>query len=444
MDSSVYKKILIFGQPFNNSTGGGITLTNLFKGWSKDNIAVLFEPWDGDAKINTDICCIYYQIGKEEHRWRFPFNLYKQRFPQSGLIKDANYCEASACSYKTSLKHKQASRILNHFIEWLGMHHCYSQITLSDRLTNWLTEFHPEILYLQVSSLETITFACQLINILKIPSIIHMMDDWPSTISMYGILKKYWGKKIDKEFRILLKKVNIHLSISDAMSDEYQGRYNVKFIPFHNPIETKLWLPFSKTNFSLNKRYIIILFSGRIGTGISDSLLEVASAIDLINKNDNRIKFHIQTTVIKHPILGLLQKFKCVVINPVAEYKHIPEIFSKADILLLANDFSAKAIKFLRLSMPTKASEYMISGTPVLVYAPKETAVSKFFSQNDCGYCLTSQSQEEITKAIQFLISNEEYRKRICYNAVNLAKERFGAEKVRKEFQNMLLDITDK
>jgi glycosyltransferase involved in cell wall biosynthesis len=86
----------------------------------------------------------------------------------------------------------------------------------------------------------------------------------------------------------------------------------------------------------------------------------------------------------------------------------------------------------------------MISGTPVLVYAPKETAVSRFFSQNDCGYCLTSQSQGEIIKAIQFLISNEEYRKRISRNAVNLAKEKFDAEKVRAEFQNMMLNILPK
>jgi len=35
-----YPKILIFGQPFNTYSGGGITLTNLFRGWPKDRIAV--------------------------------------------------------------------------------------------------------------------------------------------------------------------------------------------------------------------------------------------------------------------------------------------------------------------------------------------------------------------------------------------------------------------
>ena len=35
-----YPRILIIGPPFNNFTGGGITLSNLFKGWPKDRIAV--------------------------------------------------------------------------------------------------------------------------------------------------------------------------------------------------------------------------------------------------------------------------------------------------------------------------------------------------------------------------------------------------------------------
>jgi hypothetical protein len=36
-------KVLIIGQPFNNDTGGGITLSNLFSGWDKDKIAVYIE-----------------------------------------------------------------------------------------------------------------------------------------------------------------------------------------------------------------------------------------------------------------------------------------------------------------------------------------------------------------------------------------------------------------
>jgi glycosyltransferase involved in cell wall biosynthesis len=130
-----------------------------------------------------------------------------------------------------------------------------------------------------------------------------------------------------------------------------------------------------------------------------------------------------------------------VILNPFADYSQIPAIFSNADILLLASDFSSYGIRYLRFSMPTKASEYMISGTPVMVYTPDIVAVSKFFSRNECGYCITKESKDEIIKGIRYLINNEEYRKKISFNAVNLAKERFDAVKVRAEFQKLIINL---
>jgi hypothetical protein len=126
-----------------------------------------------------------------------------------------------------------------------------SRIALSEKFKGWLAEFKPEILYLQVSTREEIIFAIELINLLKIPSVIHMMDDWPTTISNNGIFKRYWHKRIDLEFRKLLDALDLHLSISNAMSNEYLKRYNKDFIAFHNPIETKAWLPYRKKDFIL-------------------------------------------------------------------------------------------------------------------------------------------------------------------------------------------------
>jgi glycosyltransferase involved in cell wall biosynthesis len=225
------------------------------------------------------------------------------------------------------------------------------------------------------------------------------------------------------------------------MSAEYKERYNKSFIAFHNPIEIDKWLPYTKSVFSINRKDVTILYTGRIGLGITESLLEVAVAIDQMNETDFYIKLHIQTPSKQQKTTDLLQNFKCVVINPFVDYSKIPEITSKADILLLANDFNKEGINFLRFSMPTKASEYMISGTPVLVYASDETAVSKFFMEHDCGYCLTTQNTEEIVKAIRFMIENEDYREKISQNALEIAKENFSSEKVRNKFQGLLKNL---
>jgi glycosyltransferase involved in cell wall biosynthesis len=432
-------KILVFGQPFNDITGGGITLSNLFRGWPQDRIAVAAT---GHVLYyaTTDICSIYYQLGKEEHKWIFPFSLMQRSF-FSGIKVFKSDAKVSEIRNISSLRFGFVNHVFYPLLSWLGLIHCSSEIILSEKLKNWLSEFRPEILYIQVSNLKTVIFARQLVGYLRIPSAIHIMDDWPSTISTRGIFKCHWKKKIDRELRQLFDCVDLHLSISDAMSDEYYIRYNKKFFAFHNPIDLKVWVPFCKTDFTINRDQIVMLYSGRIGIGIADSIMEVASAVESLNNEGLNIKLHIQTPTEEQSIMNMLNMYHCVTFNKIAEYSELPKIFSSADILLLANDFDNLGISYLKLSMPTKASEYMISGTPILVYAPEEAAVLKILKHNECGYCLSKREETEIMSAIRFLINNEEYRKMISQNSVNYAKRFFDAEKVRTDFQNLIVKL---
>jgi glycosyltransferase involved in cell wall biosynthesis len=436
-----FPKVLIFGQPFNDFSGGGITLTNLFKGWPKERIGVMYMG-HGLTNITTDVCNIYYQLGTSEHKWIFPFNLIQRKFPSG--IKDENKTSNSfVSSSKGGIRFKLVNQFFYPLLRWIGLFHIVSRIIISENLKSWLSEFKPEILYLQASTREDISFSEALIKFLKIPSAIHVMDDWPLAITNTGLFRNFWRRKIHNEFSHLLNQIDLCLSISDAMSAEYLRRYDKKFIPFHNPIEIERWLPYTKKDLKINKEFIKILYSGRLGdNGISDSLLEFAEAVNTMNEKDNTsIKFHIQTPTARAPVLAKLRQIGCVVINPFASYNQIPAIFSEADILLLANDFNKTGIDYLKLSMPTKASEYMISGTPVLVYTPGSAAVSMFFSSNDCGCCVNEQDRDIIITAVKCMVDNEEYRRSLSNNAIKLAKERFDARKVRNDFQSLLFNL---
>jgi len=84
----------------------------------------------------------------------------------------------------------------------------------------------------------------------------------------------------------------------------------------------------------------------------------------------------------------------------------------------------------------------MISGTPILVYSPEETAVSRFFTQNECGLVVPRHDREELLKAFKFIIGNKEYQEKISRNAVRYAMDKFDAKKVRGEFQNLINQLS--
>ncbi len=239
-----YPKVLIFGQPFNNYCGGGITLTNLFRGWPKDKIAVAYMG-HGLYNVTTDVCDTYYQLGREEHKWKFPFNLFQKSFP-SGLKSIVVKTESPGNQRKTGVRTEFVDRFFYPLLRWLGLFHSLSKISLSQKFMDWLSGFKPDVLYVQISSRETLLFACELIDYLKIPSVNHVMDDWPSSLTSNGLSGNYWIKKIDNELRQFNDRIDLHLSISEAMSDEYLKRYNKEFIPFHNPIESECLAPSHK------------------------------------------------------------------------------------------------------------------------------------------------------------------------------------------------------
>ncbi len=345
-------RILIFGQPFNNFSGGGITLTNLFRGWERNKIVVAYKG-HGLINVTTDVCNTYYQLGRDEHKWIFPLNLIQRKFI-SGLRSYEKSTKLEFNTIQKGLRYRLVNNFFYPVLKWLGFFHFAVRLEMSEKFKNWLHEYSPEIIYLQVATRDEINFAIELIEYLNVPAAIHMMDDWPSTISTTGLFKRYWSSKIDNEFKSLLDLVKLHLGISDAMAIEYESRYKKRFFTFHNPINTENWLKHTKTEFTINKEKIKILYSGRIGdNGISESLFEVAGAIDALNESkEYKITLHIQTPSKMKQILNRLGSYKCVVFNPFVEYRLLPEVFAQSDILLLANDFSLKGIRYLKYSMP--------------------------------------------------------------------------------------------
>lgn len=431
-------RVLIFGQPFNSKYGGGITLSNLFRGWDKDKIAVaaIGHIMYG---ATADVCNNYFQLGENEYRWAFPFNLLQRKFP-SGRMNLKLKSKHSKSRKKRGIRYALVNQVFYPVLEWLGLFHCLTKILLTPGFKAWIKEFNPDILYLQVSTRDSVLFASQLIDYLKIPSAIHIMDDWPSTISNSGLFKKFWSEKIDREFRELLKRIDLPLSISDAMSVEYYKRYERSFKPFHNPINISRYKKPEATNTKIENRFRV-LYLGRLGIANKATIIHFAAIISGLEIDQLTVEFDIYTSDIDTPAAIKLSRMPSVTVKPAVKHEDVPTLLSSYDTLLLPLDFSKTGLTYARFSIPTKASEYMASGVPILVYASGETAISQFCSYNNCGHCVTDLNPNNMKEAIRLLINNEDYRKEITSNAYAIAREKFDEDIVKREFQRSLTQL---
>src|SRR5690606_21536021 len=165
------------------------------------------------------------------HKWKFPFNKLKRKY-FSGLLKFDNKRSSEPNSPKSNTRVALLNEYVNPFLKWVGLVNAISKLELSQQLKDWLNTFQPDVLYVQAQSRESILFCTLIQEYLKKPMVFHMMDDW-TQLEGKGLLGKYWYPKVTQEFREMLGKSTLHLSISELMAIEYKKRYGYDFFTFH-------------------------------------------------------------------------------------------------------------------------------------------------------------------------------------------------------------------
>ena len=422
-------RVLIFGQSFNSNTGGGVTLSNLFHDWNKDDLAVIVTS-HAINNINFSYCDNYFFIGNKENSWIFPFNFFQRNIP-SGKIEVKQYSKTMEVqSHSPGFRSRFVNSVFYPFLMWTGLFHVLSKIHLTDNLMDWVKEFNPDIVYIQVSTRDSLLFGKALAKELKIPVVLHQMDDWLNSISYGTLFSNYWKRTFRKEFQELVDLSTLCLSISDLMGLEYYKRFGKKFITYHNPVDLSFWNA-NQEEILLNENSLTVLYAGRTGFGIGTSLKSFAHAVEELNQESKyKIDFYIQTV---EP-LKWIEGFEHTHYRGLVSYSKLPKLFRGADFLLLPCDFSQKSIEFLRYSMPTKAPEYMISGTPTILLAPEETAVFQYGDSQKWAYTIGDDSVQFIKEKLRKFIEDPELQLELSNRALKLAMKNHDSQLIRSRF----------
>ncbi len=428
-------KVLILNQPLNNDTGGGITLCNLFRGWDKDKLAVAATGLAMRNRLDLSICDNYYRLGEKEEKSSFPFNLLKRKYPSGPVAfrqqKAATQPKAAPPSKARVLL---IEKILFPTLEHLGLIHVFARLTLSEEFRKWLDDYNPDLIYAQATSLRGLVFTQAVKEYLKKPLIYHVMDDWPTVISQKGMFATYWRRRIDTEFRRLLDKSDVLMSIGDYMTQEYKRRYGKTFLPFHNPIQIDFWKKDQRTNYDLGHTFTL-LYAGRTGLGIQESLKTISRAVEQVNQEvDVSVEFVLRTP----EQLDWVNEFPSVRHGAFVPHSELPAIFAGAELMVLPYDFSGQGLDFIKFSMPTKASEYMASGTPTLVFAPRDTAVAEYATTARWAAVVTQNEVEVLAREIKKLVVDQAYRAQLAETAKELAEKKHSMRVVSKAFQNII------
>jgi glycosyltransferase involved in cell wall biosynthesis len=104
----------------------------------------------------------------------------------------------------------------------------------------------------------------------------------------------------------------------------------------------------------------------------------------------------------------------------------ITEIQRDADILLLPLAFDAPTPEIIRSAATTKLSEYLVSGRPLLVHAPRDSYVASIARDHGFAEVVDEPSEDALGDAIYRLIHEPARRARIVAAAREYALHHYS------------------
>lgn len=428
-------KVLCIGQRFHRRSGGGITLSNLFDGFNKNNLFSLpLQP--GESAY--DVCENVYEIGQKDIQY---FGLFLSSKKSNGLQAQTLSSVQSSVEIKTlpSLgKGRRNKRslftCLNGIVLSLtGLNHFKIKYVVSTELEAWLKHTQVDVIYAQFSTYAGMQFIIDICKLVHKPLVIHFMDDWINTVVKPSLTSHIVKKMYDRKFKEIVALSNQRIAISESMAAAYFQRYGFDFNWIHNPIDPSKWTRESTMLITGQK---VIGYFGSIGFYSKDSLYDIALAIDSLNLSTLKLRLFTNDA---QKMNKSFFKFQCVEIYPMLPFSEYKSALRDCSLLIIPFGFSTASMRFTKLSMPTKLSEYLMSGVPILVYAPHESALFQFCDKHSCATTLGVRDMNKLKHTIQKIIDNP-----VPY----LEKAKFGQQmaisKLSKDaMQKKLLDIIE-
>jgi FkbM family methyltransferase len=300
-------------------------------------------------------------------------------------------------------------------------------------------QFSPAVIYYRpVSDKPHLhRFACNAIEKLGIPFVIHIVDDWPERLrrqapSLYP--------EFDRSLRQLFSEAQVCLSISEAMSEAFQERYGVDFLPVANCIEPVEWLAASDQVNKSGDRPFTIRYVGSLAEDMTlASVIDVAQAISQLQP-EYSVCLEIYTGQIwLERAAHYFEDFAGVSIHQANFSNSVyRQILASADALLIAYNFDAESIQYVKYSLANKLPECLAAGNPLITYGPPEVATIAYTDKIGCTQILMERDLEQLKTKIRELIDNPEMAKAIAVSARDYAFKYLSADYIQTRFYGCL------
>lgn len=195
----------------------------------------------------------------------------------------------------------------------------------------------------------------------------------------------------------------------------------------------------SHTPYQLKAPYKII-FGGHVYWPQQESLFNLLDAMTELQDLPVSLELFVlnppaelQERAARHPNVTIRQ----------APRQELAQIIEKATLLFLPFGWNTPCPDIIATASPAKLTDYLASGTPILVHAPETAFVSQFVRQHRCGLVVPENSPHQLAQAIRnYLTGDEDRGREMSQRAVDIFSTEFNVALNADRFLDAVREFT--
>jgi len=257
-----------------------------------------------------------------------------------------------------------------------------------------LKKIKPDLIYSFVYSSATLQFSTLVAKITKLPFIFHIADD---------ITQEENGEIIIRKAIQFAKRQFV---ISENMKTEYQKIFIKDFDVFHF-VSTNIVPSYRQLQNAEHKHQPkVIRFIGSYHKIQHEDA--VADVIDVLKRiNQPNVQYNLEFWGTETPTNALNKLTEDSIYKGMFHDCQKLQLIGESDLLIIPSTFDAKVHKYYKNSFPTKLTEFLLSGVPVLVYGPSDSSSSIFCKKHSVGIIINKKCKESLFQFLKDFTKNQ-------------------------------------
>lgn len=415
------KILVISNNCFAKNNSNGRILGCLFKEFKKEDVSQIYIiPGTNDF----DLCSNYYLVSDSMLANAMHFNGTVGKVVTPEDIATAN---PKMSAYRSKYGRSSFTMLCREML-WK------SGLWWNDNLKNWILDTKADVVVFQCGDAPFMyDIANKAAKLLNVPIVLFNTE-------YYYFLNESWMPVKDNNFffgiynKILKKKIKTAIdgaALSIYNSDWLKEHYQVAFTSDAEVI----YQSSDYDNTSDLKDFVCpkISYVGNLGFGRWEPLVEIAKAIQEINKD---WQLDVYGVVQTEDVLKLFEETEGLNYMGTVPYDKALEVIASSDLLILTENQRTHFAKATEYGFSGKITDYLFSGIPVLAYGPISNVGISYLSSTKAAMVVTN--KEELSTSIKTAVMDKEWRNITVARALEIANKNHDASKNAASFRNYL------